>query len=118
MANMNSISLPDHNSEPFEPAAAHFVGVQWKRCELLYDRWQKTEDYWDQLKFDSAIEYFWYGMNALTQLSIAASGATHFSVSLGNEMQKVNKYIKERTGYSPIGNRPEDHRLALTMSRY
>ena len=117
------MDLPTHNSEPFEPAATHFVGVQFSRCEALYKHWKESTDesfdtYIKQLKFESAIEYFWYGMNALTQLSIASTGATHFSVALSNEMHRVNKYIEDRTGYSPIGNRPDDHRLAPTMSRY
>jgi len=117
--NMDRIPLPVHNSEALEPAAAHFVGVQWKRCELLYEHWQKTDDYMDQLSFESAIESLWYGMNALQQLMIATCGSTaHFCMSLGNEMQTINKYILERTGYSPIGNRPDDHRLAVTMSNY
>jgi hypothetical protein len=117
------MNLPEHNSEPFEPAAVHFIGVQFSRCEALHKIWEEYPDggyekYSKQLKFESAIEYFWYGMNALTKLSIASTGATHFSVALGNEMQRVNKYIQERTGYSPIGNRPDDHRLAPTMSEY
>tara|TARA_S200002703_G_scaffold132563_2_gene120431 strand:+ start:1937 stop:2290 length:354 start_codon:yes stop_codon:yes gene_type:complete len=111
--------LPVFRSEEFEPMAAHFVGTSWKRCELLYAHAQKTGEYRDHLKFDSAIESFWYGMNALTQLVIATQSSTpHFSVALSNEMQKVNDYIKERTGYCAITNRPEDHRLHLTLSSY
>ena len=111
--------LPVHNSEALEPAAAHFIGVQVARCEALYNIWKESDDdYFKWLKFESAIVSLWYGVEALTKLMIASTGATHFSVAIGNESRRINKYIKERTGYSPIGNSPEDHRLAATMSSY
>jgi hypothetical protein len=112
-------NLPVHNSELYEPAAVHFIGIQYARCEALYKIWENSDDdYMEWLKFESAIESFWYGMAALAKLSIASTGASHFNLSLSNEHHRVNTYIKECTGYSPIGNEPKDHRLAITMNDY
>lgn len=110
--------LPEHNSEKIEPAFTHFIGIQWKRCELLYEHWQETGEYMDQLDFDSSIEIFWYGMKAWSKVHVACTGAHHMSLLLSSEMQRVKRYIKSRTGYNPISKEPEDHRLHLTMSKY
>lgn len=110
------MDLPVHRSEKIEPAAAHFLGVQWKRCELLYKKWCDSGEYMDELAFDTAIERLWYGMDAFQRLQVACTGTAHMSVALGNEMINISRYIEERTGYSPILKEPKDHPLHITFS--
>jgi len=112
------MKLPEHNSEPLEVAATHFIGVQWKRCELTKKTFTETDDYMDQLKWDTEIEKLWYGMNALQKLMVGTTGRMHFCIALGNEMQKIANYIEMTTGYNPIAGRPEEHRHHLCLKEY
>ena len=111
-------TLPEHRSEPLEVSAAHFIGVQWKRCELTKAKFDESDDYMDQLKWDHEIASLWYGIQALKQVNIAATGTSHFSVALSNETRHIDQYIEDTTGYCPILKTPVDHRHYLCLSEY
>lgn len=87
-------------SEELEPMAAMIVGRFFARVE-----WEKEHGNNDWALEDEC-QHFWYAMEALNMLSITTNygekRATHFSLAVGNEMQRVAGYIESVIGVNPI----------------
>lgn len=62
----------------------------------------------DSEKFYSQCSHMWFGMTALTKLSVASRGAVHFAIALQNDKSFVADYIKEHLGFDPILDKKED----------
>lgn len=87
-------AVPIH-SEEIEPFAALLVGRLWKRCEV-------AKETADGVDLESACLSFWFGLRGLEKIAIAASTATHFSIAMNNEHQRVASYIESVLGVNPI----------------
>ena len=107
--------LIEIQSEALEPTAQYLLSRWFHNCQITLsvkkeieakcnsDKREMTfEEHLDSERFWSECSNMWFGLAALTKLSIACKGAHHFAIALQNEKSKVADYIKEHLGFDPI----------------
>lgn len=111
----SEIVLTKFESEALEPTAQHCIGRWFHNCELSLSVKKEIEakckaekrdmtfhEYLDSEVFWSNCSTMWFGLVALTKLSIACDGAIHYCIALQNEKSKIAKYIDKHLGFDPI----------------
>lgn len=81
-------------SEEIEPFAALFIGRMFARCMEAKAK--------GEAEFESSLNTLWYGLHGLEKIAIAASTATHFTVSMNNHIAMVARFIKAEIGVDPM----------------
>lgn len=90
---------PHFISEQLNPFAAMLVGQFFSRVE-----WEK--EHGTKHSLEDECQHFWFALDGLVKIGIATNhgdkGATHFSIAVMNETQRVADYIESVLGRCPI----------------
>ena len=81
-------------SEAIEPFAAMLTGRMFARCEEAKAR--------NDGSLEGQLMSFWWVLAGLNKISIGVETATHFSIAVMNEQNRLSRYIQHELGIDPF----------------
>ncbi len=89
-------------SEEIEPAMERMIGKWFAQSEYIRKKYGPHS-----FQFVDILDRWWFGMQALSRLTIATRDTVHAGLFVSNNSQVIAAYIKEHLGFNPITVRAE-----------
>jgi len=121
--------MPIFASEELEPFAVTCIDRWFSRCEVARKIKEKIEETckkenrkmmfgesFDTKVFFRECQKFWWGINALSSVSIVTDDAVHFNLCISNEKRHIAEYIEKHLGFNPLTDKEKSEEVGFVLN--